>query len=714
MTSAGGLLPVGRRRRRCPPRCSCRARRAACGRPRRPPWPTASRDAITFDMGGTSTDVCLVLDGAPAPAGAAVGRRLPGAVPVPRHPHHRRRRRLDRRPRPRGRPGRRAAQRRGATRARPATGAAATSPTVTDADLVAGPHPRRRDASAGLAPRPSTRRERALERAGRARRGRDPRGRRRHGAGPARGVGRAGGRPAGPGARRLRRRRPAARLRARRGARHGRGDRAGPRRACCRRSGCSPRPCSATSCRSWPTPQRPRRRSADALVAGSRRGRPRSSAPGPSTTTARRLPLRGAEPRAHRADRRRLPRGPPAAQRLRPPDAPVEVVALRATASIAERARPGRPARARPRRRHRTGGRRRARLHDLDPRGLVGRAGRRRRRSCCGGSGREPRSGRAPGADLPPRRDRRRDGRGAAAVGVEPEHQGAGRLLGGGVHGRRRAARAGRAHPRAPRVDAGVGAGGHRRLRRRARARRPRRGQRPLRRRHPPQRHHRRHARLRRRRVWSAGRPTGPTTPTWAAPRRARSPPTPPTSSRRACASRRPATAASCAACCWRPRARPTSGPATSTRSSGPTSSVRRASPPWPARRSTRSSPTASAACAPCSPACPTAAGASRTSSTRPAPRPEQQHPARIVVTVTLAGDEITFDFTGTDPQSRGNVNAVEAVTVVGGRLRAAHRGRPDHPGQRRLDAPGPRRRARRARSSPPSRPPPSAPATSR
>ena len=32
--------------------------------------------------------------------------------------------------------------------------------------------------------------------------------------------------------------------------------------------------------------------------------------------------------------------------------------------------------------------------------------------------------------------------------------------------------------------------------------------------------------------------------------------------------------------------------------------------------------------------------------------------------TVTLAGEEITFDFTGTAPQSRGNVNAPEAVTV--------------------------------------------------
>ena len=43
---------------------------------------------------------------------------------------------------------------------------------------------------------------------------------------------------------------------------------------------------------------------------------------------------------------------------------------------------------------------------------------------------------------------------------------------------------------------------------------------------------------------------------------------------------------------------------------------------------------------------------------------PDQQRPARIVVTVAIEGDEITFDFTGTDPQARGNVNAVTAVTV--------------------------------------------------
>jgi N-methylhydantoinase B/oxoprolinase/acetone carboxylase alpha subunit len=45
-------------------------------------------------------------------------------------------------------------------------------------------------------------------------------------------------------------------------------------------------------------------------------------------------------------------------------------------------------------------------------------------------------------------------------------------------------------------------------------------------------------------------------------------------------------------------------------------------------------------------------------------PRPEQQTPTRIELTLTLAGDAVTFDFTGTDAQRPGNVNAVEAVTV--------------------------------------------------
>ncbi len=45
-------------------------------------------------------------------------------------------------------------------------------------------------------------------------------------------------------------------------------------------------------------------------------------------------------------------------------------------------------------------------------------------------------------------------------------------------------------------------------------------------------------------------------------------------------------------------------------------------------------------------------------------PRPDQQRPARIVLSLTIEGDTATFDFTGTDDQRPGNVNAVEAVTA--------------------------------------------------
>jgi len=55
-------------------------------------------------------------------------------------------------------------------------------------------------------------------------------------------------------------------------------------------------------------------------------------------------------------------------------------------------------------------------------------------------------------------------------------------------------------------------------------------------------------------------------------------------------------------------------------------------------------------------------------------PRPDQRDPVRIRCRITATGDSITFDFSGTDPQSGGNVNAVEAVTVscVAFALRAA------------------------------------------
>ena len=45
-------------------------------------------------------------------------------------------------------------------------------------------------------------------------------------------------------------------------------------------------------------------------------------------------------------------------------------------------------------------------------------------------------------------------------------------------------------------------------------------------------------------------------------------------------------------------------------------------------------------------------------------PGADQQRPARLVVTLTIGDGTATFDFTGTDAQRPGNVNAVEAVTA--------------------------------------------------
>ena len=212
--------------------------------------------------------------------------------------------------------------------------------------------------------------------------------------------------------------------------------------------------------------------------------------------------------------RRRLPRRAPAAQRLRPARRPGRGVwrcePRRPGAGAAIDGLPVAPA-DRP-----VDGRR----SSPSPTARSGwpRAGPRRARrgrSCCAGPGRRRRDGgprprRPAGADLPAHRHRRGDGRRAAPGGVQPQHQGAGRLLGGAVHRRGGDARAGRAHPRAPRVDARERAGGDRRLRRPGPAGRPGRGQRPLRRGDAPQRRHPRRSLLRRRPARGVGGEPGP------------------------------------------------------------------------------------------------------------------------------------------------------------------------------------------------------------
>ena len=76
----------------------------ACALPRRSRWRAGRRTRSAFDMGGTSTDVCLVREGARPASRPRRVAGLPGAAAVGGHAHHRRRWRLDRP----ARPGRRA------------------------------------------------------------------------------------------------------------------------------------------------------------------------------------------------------------------------------------------------------------------------------------------------------------------------------------------------------------------------------------------------------------------------------------------------------------------------------------------------------------------------------------------------------------------------------------------------------------------------------
>ena len=106
---------------------------------------TGTRDFITYDMGGTSTDVCLVRD---LHAGDDVrqhGRRVPGEGAADRHAHRRRRRRLHRLARRGRQPPGRAAQRGRVARARRRTASAAPSPpSPTPTSCSAASRARRR------------------------------------------------------------------------------------------------------------------------------------------------------------------------------------------------------------------------------------------------------------------------------------------------------------------------------------------------------------------------------------------------------------------------------------------------------------------------------------------------------------------------------------------------------------------------------------------
>ena len=163
MTSAGGLVPVGRRGRRCPARLllsgpaggvrAAAAVAAACGFP----------DAVAFDMGGTSTDVCLVRGGVPEPAphadrSPASRSGCPRSTCTPSAPAAGRSRALD--------PGGALVvgpESAGAVPGPACYGHGGTEPTVTDADLVLGRIPADAPRSPASAGSTSTRRGDALD-----------------------------------------------------------------------------------------------------------------------------------------------------------------------------------------------------------------------------------------------------------------------------------------------------------------------------------------------------------------------------------------------------------------------------------------------------------------------------------------------------------------------------------------------------------------------
>ena len=86
-----------------------------------------SDNLIPFDMGGTSTDICLIVDGEPALVSGPRRRRTSAGAEQPRHRQPRRRRRFDRPGRCRRHPACRPGKRRRRCPGRPATAAAAPS-----------------------------------------------------------------------------------------------------------------------------------------------------------------------------------------------------------------------------------------------------------------------------------------------------------------------------------------------------------------------------------------------------------------------------------------------------------------------------------------------------------------------------------------------------------------------------------------------------------
>ena len=194
------------------------------------------------------------------------------------------------------------------------------------------------------------------------------------------------------------------------------------RAACARRR--RARSCAASRAAISPTRSRAVARRAARSSARARRSRPRSTA----ATSDRATSSRCRPPTTS-------PPSTSGATVTRGPGAPVEVVAVRARASLAGAAAHRGPARVDTGRASTgPGGRRRTRLHGVDPRraGAAEPRGARRVGAWSGHDDGRRRRCRCWISRLD--RRRRRDGRGAAARRVQPEHQGARRLLVRAVH----------------------------------------------------------------------------------------------------------------------------------------------------------------------------------------------------------------------------------------------------------------------------------------
>ena len=115
-------------------------------------------NVLCFDMGGTSCDVCVIAAGQVAETAQRTVAGRPLALATLDIHTVGRRRRLDRLARRRRGSASRPARRRAPTPGRPVTGAAASEPTVTDANLLLGRLPRDAQLAGGLrwiAPPPS-------------------------------------------------------------------------------------------------------------------------------------------------------------------------------------------------------------------------------------------------------------------------------------------------------------------------------------------------------------------------------------------------------------------------------------------------------------------------------------------------------------------------------------------------------------------------------